>query len=48
MQYGRAPLQCTDSAEVAAVLIDNGAEIDKGDKVSVVGWNLCVRCVRNE
>ena len=48
MQYGKTPLQCTRSKEVAAVLIDNGAEINKGDEVSVVGWNLCVRCVRNE
>ena len=42
MQFGRTPLQYTDNEEVAAFLIDNGAKINKGDKVSVMGWSLCV------
>ena len=42
MQDGKTPLQYTAYEEVAAVLIDNGVEINKGHKVSVVGWSLCV------
>ena len=41
MQSGKSPLHRAKSAEIAEVLINNGADIHRTDEVCVAGSRLC-------